>query len=113
MWSVPHFFFGVVVASSVGVFGLPVGPALVGMLALALMWEFFEIHVGIRETCANRVADGLLPLLGFVLMYQVFQTAPLADEHAPLVLFVALFVFALVNYVSWGARLSGESDFQG
>lgn len=81
-------------------------------ICLAVMWECFEVRVGIRETLANRAADSALPLLGFSLMYHVFQTASLAEGHASMVLFVSLFVFVLVNYASWEARVNGDRDFQ-
>lgn len=113
VWSIPHFFFGVVAASFFGVFPVHFWYFFGGIVLLAFSWECFEIWVGIRETFLNRVTDSLLPLLGFFLLYDVFQSMPLLEEHRSGIFVVSIFVFLLLNYVSWEARFNGEKEFLG
>ena len=113
VWSIPHFFFGVVAASFFGVFPVHFWYFFGGIVLLAFAWECFEIWVGIRETFLNRVTDSLLPLLGFFLLYDVFQSMPLLEEHRSGIFVVSIFVFLLLNYISWEARFNGEKEFLG
>lgn len=113
IWSVSHLFFGVVMACFAAMFDFSFLLALGIVFTLAVVWEYFESKVGISETVANRITDVLLPLLGFGLTYQVLESLLLADGHLSAVLAVSIFVFLLMNYVSWEARFNGEREFQG
>jgi len=113
VWSVPHFFFGVMAASFFGVFPVHFWYLFFGIILTAFAWECFELWVGIRETFLNRVTDGLLPLLGFFLLYHIFQNIPLAYGHRSGIFVVSIFTFLLLNYISWEARFNGEREFLG
>lgn len=112
VWSIPHFFFGVVAASFAIVFGFDFLPTFGAILLAAITWELFEAWVGIHETLTNRVTDCALPLFGLTLTYRLFENVPIAHGHQDAVLAAAIFVFLLVNYISWEARFNGEREFQ-
>ncbi|MBP6888975.1 MAG: hypothetical protein KBC83_00755 [Candidatus Moranbacteria bacterium] len=113
VWSVPHFFFGVMAASFLGVFPVHFWYLFFGIILVAFAWECFELWVGIHETLLNRVMDGLLPLLGFFLLYHIFQNIPLVHGHRSGIFVVSIFTFLLLNYISWEARFNGEHEFLG
>jgi hypothetical protein len=114
IWSLPHLFFGVVAAIFSIVFGLGFLPPFLGVLGAALFWEWFEKrYLGVKESLLNRTMDCVLPLLAFVLAYQLFETVPFSHGDRPAILVAALLVFFLVNYVSWEARSNGEREFLG
>jgi hypothetical protein len=113
VWSVPHFFFGVMAASFLGVFPVPFWSLFLTIILLAFAWECFELWVGIHETFLNRVTDALLPLFGFFLLSSVFQNIPFSDGHRSGIFLVSILVFLLLNYISWEARFNGEHEFLG
>lgn len=113
VWSVPHFFFGVMAAGFLGVFPVHFWYFFGSIILMAFVWECFELWVGIRETFLNRLTDGLLPLIGFFLLYHIFQNMSLSEEHHSGIFVVSIFVFLLLNYISWEARFNGEKEFLG
>lgn len=113
VWSVPHFFFGVVAAIWAVVFGMGFLETWGAILCLALFWEWFETNLGVRETWRNRFGDCLLPLLAFSGTYPLFEMVPFAHGDRSAVLVAAILIFFLMNYISWEARLNGEREFLG
>lgn len=112
IWSMPHLFFGVVASIFAIVFHIGFWTTFLGILALALFWEWFERkYLGVIEIPINRAMDCVLPLVAFVLSYQLFEAVPFAHGDRPAILVVAVLIFFLINYISWEARLNGDGEF--
>ena len=61
-WSIPHFLFGMVMALVAIVFQLPILTTFVVLVVIAILWEFFEMRMKLRENLWNVISDVLLPL---------------------------------------------------
>lgn len=112
IWSMPHLFFGVVAAIFAIVFQFGFLPTFVGILVVAIFWEWFERrYLGVIEIPINRFMDCALPLIAFTMSYQLFEAVPFAHGDRPAILVVAVLIFFLINYISWEARLNGDGEF--
>lgn len=113
VWSVPHFFFGVVAAVFSLVFGFSFLVILFSILPLAIAWEWIEVRIGIYERLSNRIMDCILPLIGFILAHHLLDYLPVSLEQHPAMLATTLCIFFGINYISWEARFNGEREFLG
>ena len=111
LWSVPHFFFGILTAFLPGLTGLSLLTALALTLILAMAWEIYEKFVDIKETMENSLFDIILPIVAFtltsyVLRYYTFQYVDL------LVIATAVFiVYVFTNVSGWLAYRRRSRDF--
>lgn len=113
-WSIPHFLFGVVIALSALVFSWSVPVAFVATFAIALLWEYFERHVRIRETPANSKMDILLPLLAFILtIFLMNHTPAQTPEDRQSFLIITLSLYGFVNFIAWRAKIEHDREFEG
>lgn len=110
-WSVPHFLFGMVVATGAIAFGWSLSISFVVMIVVAIAWEYFERRIQIHEAFGNPWMDVVLPVLAFGLTLLLVDQAPLhQDEHIGL--FVsATGLFLFVNAAAWKARFEKEKEF--
>lgn len=111
-WSVPHFLFGVVVALASLVFSWPYWEAFAGMMVVALLWEYFEYLVRIRERPLNSWADVVLPILAYFLTLILVDRTPLQHEAHVAFFITALILFVLTNAGAWRARIERDQEFQ-
>lgn len=112
-WSVPHFLLGTLVAMLTVVFGYPPLPLFFVTLVVAIVWEFFEMRVGIRETKMNVVSDIFMPLLAYVVTLWLLSAPGMTHEHQVALLTVTIIFYALSSYAAWQARFSQDPDFLG
>lgn len=112
-WSVPHFLLGTLIAMVTVVFGFPPLPLFFVTLTVAVLWEFFEMHVGIRETRMNVVSDLLMPLLAYVVTLWLLGAPGMTHEHQVALLTVTIIFYSLTSYAAWQARFSEDPDFLG
>lgn len=95
------------------VFGFPPLPLFFVTLTVAVLWEFFEMHVGIRETRMNVVSDLLMPLLAYVVTLWLLGAPGMTHEHQVALLTVTIIFYSLTSYAAWQARFSEDPDFLG
>ena len=111
-WSVPHFLFGVVAALAAVVFAWPAMWTFVGIIVLAIAWEFLEMYFRLSEAPGNAWMDVLLPLIAFTLVYPLASNPAIDISQRFALLIVAMFLYLTTNYLSWRARLERDRDFQ-
>ncbi len=109
-WSVPHFLLGMLVALSVRVFGLPTIPFFIATLGIAILWEYFEMFLHIRELKLNVLSDTIVPLLAYVFTLWLTDHAMRPEQQAALLITTIIF-YVLVSSAAWQARLSRDPDF--
>lgn len=112
-WSVPHFLLGTLIAMLTVVFDYPLLPLFFVTLVVAVIWEFFEMHVGIRETRWNVVSDIFMPLLAYVVTLWLLASPGMNHEHHVALLTVTIIFYSLASYAAWQARFSQDPDFLG
>lgn len=69
LWSLVHFLAGTLWGFFPSLFGLSVILVFPALLAVAVSWEFFELHHGITEKKSNSLSDITVSIVGFVLVY--------------------------------------------
>lgn len=112
-WSMPHFLLGTLIALSGRVFGFPPLPLLFVTLVAAILWEFVEMRLRIRETRVNVVSDILMPLFAYTVTLWLTGTNIMTHEQYVALLIVTIIFYVLVSYAAWTARFNRDPDFQG
>lgn len=110
-WSVPHFLFGMVTALGALVFGWPVFMMFLVTLAVAIVWEFVEMRLKIRETNGNVLSDVLLPLIAYALTVNLVDQAAIDDGHRTSLLVVSIILYVFTNAMAWQARFDRDREF--
>ncbi len=112
-WSVPHFLFGSVTALAAIAFEWPLLIALLATVIAAVLWEYFERRIGLREARGNPYMDILLPILAFGITLLLVDQQPLHQEQHIGLFFSVMLLFAFVNVAAWRARIEKDHEFLG
>ena len=113
-WSMPHFLLGTLIAMIVRVFGHPVLPLFFITLAIAILWEFVEMRLRIREARINVASDIFMPLLAYtVTLWLTGGTLSMQHEQLVALLIVTIVFYILISYAAWQARFDRDPDFLG
>ena len=112
-WSVPHFLLGTLMALMGRVFDFPVLPWFFVTLVVAVLWEFVEMHLRIREATINVVSDIVMPLLAYGLTLWLVDSRVMQHEQLVALFSVTLITYILVSYAAWRARFAHDPDFLG
>lgn len=112
-WSVPHFLFGSVTVLAAIAFEWPLLITLLATLIAAVLWEYFERRIGIREARGNPYMDILLPILAFGITLLLIDRQPLHKEQHIGLFFSVTLLFAFVNVAAWRARIEEDREFLG
>ena len=113
MWSVPHFLLGTLIAMFGRVFDYPALPLLLVTLIIAILWEWVEMRLRIRESQLNVVSDILMPLFAYVVTLWLAGGERTTHEQRVALLIVTIIFYTLVSYAAWRARFDDDPDFQG
>jgi len=68
--------------------------AVIFIFVLAILWEFFEILIHVKEKLSNKMADVVLPLVGVFLFHNFIAVA-----QQELVFGIAVAVFVILEFV--------------
>lgn len=111
LWSVPHFFFGILTAFLPGLTGISLLTALALTLIFAMSWEIYEKFADIKETMENSLFDIILPIVAFTLTSYVLRYYAFHYDDL-LVLSGAVFiVYVFTNVSGWLAYRRRSRDF--
>lgn len=110
-WSVPHFLFGMVAALGALVFSWPLLEMFFVTLAIAILWEFAEMRMRLREAEWNVMSDVLLPLVAYGLTVGLVDQAGIDARHRESLLIVSLILYLFTNAYAWLARLERDREF--
>ncbi len=112
-WSMPHFLLGTLIALIGLVFGLPAVPLFFVTLVVAVLWEFVEMRLRIREAKINVASDIIMPLFAYVVTLWLTGTDSMEHEQYIAFFVVTIVLYVLVSYAAWTARFDHDPDFQG
>jgi hypothetical protein len=113
-WSMPHFLLGTLIAMIVRVFGYPVVPLFFVTLVVAILWEFVEMRLRIREARINVASDIFMPLLAYIVtLWLTGGTLAVRHEELVALLIVTIVFYTLISYAAWAARFDHDPDFLG
>lgn len=87
------------------------GFALVLTLVLAVLWELFEIGVGIRETVLNSLLDVFLPVAAYIITSYVLLLQPYHSEDIGVISIAVLILYLFTNISGWLAYRRRSRDF--
>lgn len=111
-WSMPHFLLGTLIALIGLVFGFPALPLFFVTLVVAVLWEFVEMRLRIREAKVNVASDIVMPLFAYVVTLWLTGTDTMQHEQYIAFLVVTIVLYVLVSYAAWTARFDQDPDFQ-
>ncbi|TSC65007.1 MAG: hypothetical protein G01um101491_62 [Parcubacteria group bacterium Gr01-1014_91] len=112
LWSIPHFLFGILMGFVPAlVDSVSFSFALVLTLVLAVLWELFEMRVGIRETVLNSLLDVFLPVAAYIITSYVLLLQPYHREDIAVVSIAVLILYLFTNISGWLAYRRRSRDF--
>ena len=101
LWSIPHFLFGILAGILSPLIGMPLSTAFVFMALLAILWEWYEKLIGIKETNLNIAADFVLPFLAFTGVSFLLRIYPLQSDELLVIFSAFLILYAYTNLSGW------------
>ncbi len=110
-WSIPHFLFGTVMALVAVVFQLPLLKTFFVLIFIAIFWEFFEMHMKLRENIWNVISDVILPLLAYPITVWLVQRTGIQSEEQVAFLLVAALIYLYSNMMAWQARFQNDPEY--
>lgn len=102
MWTIVHTLFGVVSALVLILltnFSLAQGLLLTG--SIATIWEVIESTFDSQETFYNRISDVAVALIGFSIVYLIFNHKDLSNQAALNSLIIFGAIFLLGSFLGW------------
>lgn len=111
LWSIPHFLFGILMAFASSLTELSFSFALVLTLVLAVLWELFEMRLGIQETVLNSLLDVFLPIAAYIITSYVLLLQPYHREDIGVVSIAVLILYLFTNISGWLAYRRRSRDF--
>ncbi len=108
----PHFLLGTLIALIGLVFGFPALPLFFVTLVVAVLWEFVEMRLHIREAKVNVASDIIMPLFAYIVTLWLTGTDTMQHEQYIAFLVVTIVLYVLVSYAAWTARFDRDPDFQ-
>lgn len=112
LWSVPHFFFGILTAFLPGLTGISLLTALAFTLILAMSWEVYEKLVEIKETMANSLFDIILSIVAFTLTSYVVNYYAFQYQDLLVIAGAVFIVYVFTNVSGWLAYRRRNRDFR-
>mgnify|MGYP003394303087 CR=1 FL=1 len=111
LWSIPHFLFGILMAFVPPLTDISFSIVLTFSFILAVLWELFEIYIGIKETVLNSLLDVFLPIVAFIITSYMLHIYTFRHDEL-LVIAVAIFVlYVFTNISGWLAYRRRNRDF--
>lgn len=92
LWTVNHVLAGALLGALSHMIGIYFWPAIIVSVLLFLCWEVYEKTHDIKETWANRIADVVTAIIGFLIFYLLFGRI---ESPSNFILFIIL-------AVAWG-----------
>ncbi len=101
LWSIPHFLYGILAAMLPWLTDISLSAALGLTIALAVLWEWYEKLIGIKETALNIAADFVLPVLAFTCTTALFNAYQLEYDELLVLAGAVLIIYAYTNISGW------------
>src|SRR3989344_8259818 len=111
LWSIPHFLFGILMAFVPPFADISFSFALVLTLVLAVLWELFEMRVGIRETVLNSLLDVFLPIAAYIITSYILLLQPYHRDELVVFAVAVLLLYLFTNISGWLAYRRRQRDF--
>lgn len=111
LWSVPHFLFGILMASLPQLIGISFLTALALTIIFAMLWEIFEKVIGVKESIRNILLDIVLPIFAFTLTSFILLAYPLHTNDLLVVTIAVLTLYIFTNLSGWRAYRRRQRDF--
>ena len=111
LWSIPHFLFGILMAFVPLLTELSFNFVLVLTLVLAVLWELFEVGIGIQETVLNSLLDVFLPISAYIITSYVLLLQPYHREDLGVVSIAVLILYLFTNISGWLAYRRRKHGF--
>ena len=101
LWSIPHFLYGILTGILPSLADISLFNALMLTIVLAILWEWYEKLIGIKETALNIAADFVLPILAFTCTSFLLRVYPLHPNDLLLIFGAVVFLYAYTNISGW------------
>lgn len=112
LWSIPHFLFGILMGFLPSLVDyISFSLALVLTLVLAILWELFEMGIGIRETVLNSLLDIFLPIVAYIVTSYVLLSYSYHREDLGVVMIAVLVLYLFTNISGWLAYRRRQREF--
>jgi len=98
-WSFVHFSWGIILGILIVYYGkLSFWQSILLAVSLMILWEIFEIFVGVGEKWTNVLSDILVGLIGFALAYIIIQNFSFLVNK---ILIITVIFMLITEYLGW------------
>ena len=111
LWSIPHFLFGILMAFLPPLADISFGFALSLTLVFAVLWELFEMIIGIKETVLNSLLDVFLPIVGYIITSYIILSYSYHQDDLTVIAVAVLAVYIFTNLSGWRAYRRRQREF--
>ena len=111
LWSVPHFLFGILMGFVPSLTELSFSFVLILTLVFAVLWELFEVSIGIRETVLNSLLDVFLPVVAYIITSYFLLIRQYHREELVVFAVAVLALYVFTNISGWLAYRRRQRDF--
>lgn len=111
LWSIPHFLFGILMAFVPPLMGISFSMMLTLTAILAVLWELFEMYIGIKETILNSLLDVFLPIVAYILTSYILLSSSYHRDNLIVIATAFFILYLFTNISGWLAYRRRNRDF--
>ena len=111
LWSVPHFLFGILMAFVPPLTDVSFSMALTLTALFAVLWELFEMYLGIKETVLNSLLDVFLPICAYIITSFILLTSSYHYDDLLVLASAVGILYIFTNISGWLAYRRRNRDF--
>lgn len=110
LWSIPHTLFGVMMAFTPYFLDLSSQEVLAITIGLAILWEFFEPLIGVKESSINAFLDVFFSILGYMAASTALAAYQLSQEDLVKLCIAIASLYAVLLFLGWLAYRRRSKD---
>jgi len=95
LWLIPHLLIGILLGQLFLLINFNLTISLIIILALAIIWELFEIIIKIKEAIPNKIIDVLAAIVGFYIIKYLYLSFDIFKNWISF--FILLIIYSVIT----------------
>ncbi|HMP67122.1 MAG TPA: hypothetical protein PKA60_00025 [Candidatus Paceibacterota bacterium] len=101
LWTIPHFLIGVIFAFVAIIENFSVFNSFYLLVALAVLWELFEVKYNLTEPFTNRIVDVFASITGFYFAVVLIDYFDPQGDLFRNILYFLMIIYVVSNIIGW------------